>query len=107
MTLATIPYYRIPRSDDGRVNREYERQFEMGLRWRPDGGFADDDARSILGRLRGGDEVSARHLALAVEYLNAAIAFYSEPGLVEPYPRRNAEAVADLRALRGLLGGWP
>lgn len=112
--LTPVPYYRILRDDeDDRRDHSYDREFELALRWRPADGFVDgpQDAdvlrlmaqgRSVLGRLRSGDDVSRRHLDYALTYLADSISYYDKVAW-EPYPGRNAEAAHDLCVLRELV----
>jgi hypothetical protein len=111
--LTTVPYYRVIRDDeDDRRQHSYDREFENALRWHPGSDFDDDFCpidvsainvgQSVLRRLRQGDEVARRHLDHAISYLTDAITYYDKVKW-EPYPGRNAEAAADLRALLGLV----
>ena len=110
--LTTVPYFAIPHDDEGRVDRSYRHEFELALRWHPVDDFDDPlgesalaemtQARSVLARLNQGDEVSRRHLDVALSYLADAITYYDRMNW-EPYPGRNAEAAADLRALLALV----
>jgi len=98
MRLEQVAYFRLPRDEDGRVDRGTDqRAFDLALRWHPD--LEDHPpAVSALRRLQGGDEISERHLRAALAYLGAAIDWYVTR-TSEPYPGRNYEAAADLRAL--------
>lgn len=100
--LTQVAYFAIARQDDGRVSRDYERLFTMALRWAPDyGRISEDVMQRGLGALRSlndGQDVSEDRLNAARGYLALAIEHY-ETATWEPYPSRNAEAIADLRAL--------
>ena len=111
--LTPVPYFAIAHDDDGRIDRSYDREFEMALRWNPASDYEDDalgaeslalinTGQSVLRRLRQGDDVARRHLDYALTYLADAIGYYDKVAW-EPYPGRNAEAAADLRALLELV----
>jgi hypothetical protein len=98
--LTTVPYFRVPRDDNERPDRQHFRVFNLALRWWPE--IEDDEleakGQSVLRRLETGDDISARHLRVGLDYLEAATDYYhSDPP--EPYPGRNAEALGDLQAL--------
>jgi hypothetical protein len=116
MILETVPYYRIPRDDDGRPSRLFDRLFEMALRWHAEIEIPADMVSSAskkrgdppqhmgevaLHNLRDGNDVSQRQLDAALAYLRAAEAFYeSNPWEgIEPYPGRNQEAADDFQEL--------
>jgi hypothetical protein len=108
MKLEQVNYYRIRRNEDDRRETIHDRLFEMALRWEPLTAFDPDgkgvDAEIVtagkthLNRLMQGDEVSERHLQMGLDYLIEAILYY-DLTTYEPYPGRNKEAAADLRAL--------
>jgi len=108
MNLTTTTYYSIQRSEPERREQAYDRTFVLALRWQPLREFhpenegLDSDwvaaGTRHLDRLKSGDEISERHLNLALDYLDAALAYY-ERITYEPYPGRNAEAAGNLRDL--------
>jgi hypothetical protein len=120
MLLTTVPYYRIPRDEDGRPSRNFDRLFEMALRWHGDIEIPDDmiSASSkrkgeepvhagavALHNLRDANDISQRQLNAAFAYLRDMIAFFEGNPWegFEPYPGRNKEAATDLRELLAAL----
>jgi hypothetical protein len=120
--LTTVPYYRIPRDEDGKPSRLFDRTYEMALRWHAEIDIPDEMVSAAskkkgeapvhagevaLNLLRDANDISQRQLDAAFAYLHAAIAFYeSDPWEgFEPYPGRNAEAAANLRDLLDELSG--
>ncbi|MET0441321.1 MAG: hypothetical protein ABW071_04985 [Casimicrobiaceae bacterium] len=116
MMLTVVPYYRIPRDEDGRPSRLFDRAFELALRWQGDidipaemisnaskrKGEAPVHAGAVaLHNLRDANDISQRQLDAAFAYLQAMIAFYEgDPWEgFEPYQGRNKEAATNLRDL--------
>ena len=114
MSIVTpVVYFRLYRDEDGRPSREHDLAFQWALRWRPEGpdnrepldnalDEVIDQGRSILNRLRGGDDISHLHLSKALAYLELARSHYATAEW-EPYRGRNNEAAEDLRTLHQLL----
>jgi hypothetical protein len=102
MNLEKLDYYRMARDEEDRRDQSNDRLFVMALRWTPDDIESEEGKRHLL-RLMAGDEVSERHLAGSLDYLVEAIMFYDNASRPEPYPGRNDEAAADLRALASAL----
>lgn len=120
--LTTVPYYRIPRDEDGHPSRLFDHAFTMALRWHAEIDIPDELVSSTskkrgeppvhagevaLKLLRDANDISQRQLDAAVDYLAAAINFYtSDPWEgFEPYPGRNHEAATDLINLLNELTG--
>jgi len=106
--LVVEHFYRIPKDEDGRVNREFDRLFQHVARWWPDveipegmvsaasrkKGEPEHMGAAALHQLRDGGAVSQHSLNAALDYLKRAHEWYaSEP---EPFPGRNEEARKDM-----------
>jgi hypothetical protein len=118
MELEAVPYYRLPRDEDGRRSFHWDRLFELALRWQPGvpipEGMVSASSRktdtpvhmgvAALTTLGGGGEISQRQLDAALSWLYAALSFY-EGAIYEPYPGRNTEALGNLRELLDELTG--
>lgn len=110
--LKEVSHYHIPRNELGQVESIYDRQFDRALRWQPHPtydprGVGVDETllsvgKSTLRRLMEGDAVSEAHLRAGIDYLKAGIRFYGGTEW-EPYPGRNAEAMANFQDLLDLL----
>jgi len=114
--LTVEHFYRIPRDEDGRVSREFDRLFEHVTRWWPEVEIPDDMVSAAsrkkgesehmgaaaLHQLRDGGAVSQRSLDAALDYLDRAIGWY-ESGPAEPFPGRNEEALIDMHEMRTAL----
>jgi hypothetical protein len=98
--LQRVPFYRIPRIEEGRRNRSYDHVFENALRWQPEFGTTER-ARGLMRRLMNGDTINEDELNLIVVYLFDAVAWYQNDP--EPYPGRNNEAINDIVRLRQAL----
>ena len=98
--LTTETYFKLQRDEDGRIEDSgvMDRLFTMAQRWHPDIEEWPIGGR-ILQRLYDGDSISLRHMDQAVDYLLAALRYYSPGGPPEPYPGRDNEAYNDLEAL--------
>ena len=114
MMLQEVIYYRIPRDEDGKPSRLFDRAFTMALRWQPEIDIPDEMVSSTskkrgdppvhagavaLHLLRDANDISPRQLAFALDYLSRAISYYEVDDQPEPYTGRNEEAAGNLHDL--------
>lgn len=121
MMLQTVPYYCIPRDEDGTPSREFDHFFQRALCWWPEieipEGMVSATSRKrgeeprhkgevALGLLRDGNDISQAQLAAAIDYLQKCVSFYENHPWedVEPYPGRNEQAATSFRELAAEMG---
>ena len=100
MKLATETYFKLNRDLDERIEdfQATHRLFTQALRWHPDIDEWPIGGR-ILKQLFEGDSISQKRLDLGIDYLAAAMVYYSPQRIPGPYPERDQEAYADIDAL--------
>jgi hypothetical protein len=105
MMISTTPYYLVPRDEDDRYCRDFDRLVNKAFAWWPEPyALHVEDwnrGRSAIRTLAQGDAISPERMALAIAMLRDSIDFYeNEPwGGVEPFKGRNEIAADDLRSL--------
>ena len=102
--IVAVTYFRIPRDQDGRRSRYFDREFENVLRWFPESEDISDDhpGRSALRSLREGQDISVRQMDDAIAYLDRSYDYY-QASPDEPYVGRNAEACRDVLEMLRIL----